>query len=76
VVGQRIEWRDRSGEEKQAPGGESGDAPGLDLPAADCDRVANGERQDRERCLEMERPGVRIRAGDDATLGAKHAGVA
>jgi hypothetical protein len=69
VVRERVEWRDRGGEEEQAPRGEGGDAPPFELPAANRDGVAKSERQDGERCLEMERPGVRIRAGDGATLG-------
>jgi hypothetical protein len=68
VEGQRVERRDRGGKEEQAPGGEGGKAPPLDVPISDGQKVGEDERQDGERRLEMERPGVRIRARDGATL--------
>jgi hypothetical protein len=70
VVGQRVDRRDRSGEEEQAAGCEGGDAPPFCVPAADGNAVGESERDYWERRLEMERPGVGIGSSDSATLGS------
>jgi hypothetical protein len=74
VVAQRVERGYRGREEEQAPGGEGSEPPAL-RATTDGEQVRDPERDDRQRRLQMERPGVRIRAADGATLG-RPAGVA
>jgi hypothetical protein len=53
VVGERVERRDRGGEQEQAAGAEGRDAPGLSAAASDQDYVGDGEGDDAERRLRM-----------------------
>jgi hypothetical protein len=76
VVGECVERGDRGGEKQRTTGAESCESPALGTVVADDEYVGEGERNNGERGLGMEGPGVRIRAGDAATLSAKHAGVA
>ena len=71
VVGERVERADGGDEQDQAPGGEGGNAPRLGPAAADQEGVRDGEREDAERRLGMERPGIGIRTVDGATLGRR-----
>jgi hypothetical protein len=68
VVGQRVERGDRRDDQQQAAGGESCNAPARGATPADKEGVPAGQRDDRERRLEVKRPGVWVRASDRATL--------
>jgi hypothetical protein len=68
VVGQRVERGDRRDDQQQATGGESCNAPARGATPADKEGVTAGQRDDRERRLEVKRPGVWVRTDDRATL--------
>lgn len=68
VVRQRVQRGDCGGEQEQAAGGESGNAPALCFAVPDGQEVRESEAENGERCLGMKRPRVRVRAGDSATL--------
>jgi hypothetical protein len=70
VVGQRVERCDRGDKEKQASGGEGRETPPLRLAPTDSDAIGERNRDDWQRRLEMERPGVWVRTADRATLVA------
>ena len=56
----RVQRRDEDREDQAEPGYEAGDSPVLRPVAPDEERVADGERRDEEKRLEVERPGVGI----------------
>jgi hypothetical protein len=63
-----MQRRHEDREDQRQPEDEAGDPPALRRVAANEKRVAQRERGDEDERLEVERPGVRIVHGSDATL--------